>query len=71
MSSSLCEALERPPQATHRRCNAERRNTPARLPRSGTLVPLGHDFESIFKRFYFRPLHFLSDLRDDVDARSF
>ena len=24
-----------------------------------------------FKRFYFRPLHFFSDLRDDVDARSF
>jgi hypothetical protein len=24
-----------------------------------------------FKRFYFRPLHFISDLRDDVDARSF
>jgi len=24
-----------------------------------------------FKRFYFRPLHFFSDLRNDVDARSF
>src|SRR5262249_20660310 len=52
MSSSLCEALERPPRATHRRCNAERRNTPVRPPRRGTLVPLDPPLRINFKQFY-------------------
>ena len=58
MRSLLCEALDRPPRATHRRCNAARRNTPVRPPRGGMLVPPDPHSESILSDFIFG--HFTS-----------